>query len=62
MRRPFHPFAVELVSGDRVQVDHPEAVVLRSGVAVFVSAGGTPAFDHEGVSQIIAGLNASRSG
>jgi len=62
-RRPFRPFTVELVSGDLVQVDHPEAMVLRAGVAVYVSADGTPTlFDHEGVSQTIAGSNASRSG
>jgi hypothetical protein len=46
---------VELVSGDRVTVDHPEALVVRGGVGVFVSAAGSPSlFDHEGVSQVIA--------
>ena len=54
-RTPVQPYFVESVSGDRVRVDHPEALVLRGGVAVFVSAEGAPAiFDHEGVSQIIA--------
>ena len=54
-RVPFHAYFVELVSGDRVRVDHPEALVIRGGVAVFVSADGAPTiFDHEGVSQIIA--------
>jgi len=54
-RTPFQPFTVELVSGTRVQVDHPEALVFRDGVAVFVARGGVPAiFDHEGVSQMIA--------
>lgn len=54
-RARFQPYFVELVSGDRVRVDHPEALVLRGGVAVFVSAEGAPAiFDHEGVSQVIA--------
>lgn len=53
-RKPFRPFTVELVSGDRFQVDHPEALVLRAGVAVFLAADGTPTlFDHESVSQII---------
>lgn len=52
-RAPFRPFTVELVSGDRFQVDHPEALVLRDGVAVFVAAGGVPTlFDHESVSQV----------
>jgi hypothetical protein len=45
---------VELVSGDRFQVDHPEALVLRDGVAAFIAAGGVPTlFDHEGVWQIV---------
>ena len=53
-RKPFRPFVVELVSGDRIKVDHPEALVLRGGVSVYVSADGTPAlFDHEGVSQLV---------
>jgi hypothetical protein len=53
-RKPFHAFTVELVSGDRFQVDHPEALVFRGGVAVYIGRDGTPAiFDHEGVSQLI---------
>jgi hypothetical protein len=53
-RRPFRPFTVELVSGDRFEVDHPEALVFRVGIAVFVAPSGAPTiFDHEGVSQII---------
>ncbi|MEX0702779.1 MAG: hypothetical protein WD069_11855 [Planctomycetales bacterium] len=53
-RTPFRPFSVALVNGDRVQVDHPEALVLRSGVAVFISAAGAPTiFDHEGVSELL---------
>jgi hypothetical protein len=52
-RKPFQPYVVELVSGDRVVVDHPEALVVRGGVGVFVGADGAPAiFDHEGVSQV----------
>jgi hypothetical protein len=52
-RRPFRPFTVELVSGDCFQVDHPEALIVRDGVAVFVARGGVPTlFDHESVSQI----------
>jgi hypothetical protein len=59
-RTPFKPYIVELVSGDRVEVDHPEALVIRGGVGVFVDASGAPAiFDHEGVSQILAGSGES---
>jgi hypothetical protein len=54
-RTPFGAYMVELVSGDRIRVDHPEALVVRGGVAVFINAGGAPViFDHEGVSQIFA--------
>jgi hypothetical protein len=53
-RTPSRPFTVELVSGNRFQVDHPEALVLRDGVAVFIAKGGMPVvFDHEGVSQVL---------
>jgi hypothetical protein len=53
-RAPFRPYRIELTSGSDFQVDHPEAlVVLRGGLAVFVSADGTPTlFDHEGVAQL----------
>jgi hypothetical protein len=52
-RTPFQPFAVELVSGYRFQVDHPEALVFRSGVAVYVAPDGQPTiFDHESVSRV----------
>jgi hypothetical protein len=54
-RTPFRPYVVELVSGDRITVDHPEALVVRGGVGVFVSSAGAPSiFDHEGVSQVVA--------
>jgi hypothetical protein len=53
-RTPFRPYIVALVNGDRVEVDHPEALVLRAGVAVFISAEGAPTlFDHESVSEFI---------
>jgi hypothetical protein len=43
-----------LVSGDRFQVDHPEALVFRGGIAISVTSRGVPTiFDHEGVSQFI---------
>jgi hypothetical protein len=51
---PFRSFTVALVNGDRVQVDHPEALVIRGGTAVFISADGTPTlFDHGSVSQLV---------
>jgi hypothetical protein len=52
-RTPFRPYTVALINGDRFQVDHPEALVLRDGVAVFIAAGGVPTlFDHESVSEL----------
>jgi hypothetical protein len=52
-RTPFRPYTVALVNGDRFQVDHPEALVLRDGVAMFIAAGGVPMlFDHSSVSQL----------
>lgn len=57
-RRPFRPFTVELVSGDRFEVDFPDALVIRDGVAVFIGPGGVPVlFDHEGVSRFIGEQN-----
>jgi len=57
-RQPFRPFTVELVSGGRFEVDFPDALVLRDGVAVFVGPGGVPVlFDHESVSQLIGERN-----
>lgn len=56
-RSPFRPFTVALVNGDRFEVDYPEALVVRDGVAIYILAGGVPViFDHEGVSQFIGDL------
>jgi hypothetical protein len=53
-RTPFRTFTVAFVNGDRFEVDHPEALVIRDGVAVFIAAGGVPTlFDLESVSQLI---------
>jgi len=52
-RRPFKPFTVELVSGDRIRVEHPEALVFRGAVAVYFSpTNEITIFDHEGVAQL----------
>jgi hypothetical protein len=59
-RRPFRPFTVELVSGVRIVVEHPEALVFRGGVAVFFAADGEiTLFDHESVSQLTSALDAA---
>jgi hypothetical protein len=57
-RVPFRPFTVELVNGERVKIDHPEAVVIRAGVAVYLDSKGVPSwFDHEGVNRIIGAVD-----
>lgn len=53
-RTPFRSFRVRLVSGEHIDVDHPEALVTRAGVAVYFASDGTPTlFDHDGVSEVI---------
>ena len=63
LRRPFQVFTVELHGGERFEVDHANALVVRDGVAVFVAPGGIPhLFDHDSVNQIIAAGSSSISG
>jgi hypothetical protein len=57
-RSPFRPFVVELVSGDRFEVAHPEALVFRDGYAFYLNPEGDWSFfDYEGVSQIVGWIN-----
>jgi hypothetical protein len=57
-RRPFRPFTVALVDGQRYEVDRPNTLALGEGVAVLIAPGGVPVFfDHQGVSQVIADLS-----
>src|SRR5262249_28674722 len=52
-RRRFFPFYVELVSGDRFLIPHPEALVSREGLAVFARPDrGFRVFDSASVSQL----------
>jgi hypothetical protein len=53
-RVPFQPFTVELTSGGRIEVDHPEALAFWGGVAVSISSQGVPTpFNHQGVGRAI---------
>jgi hypothetical protein len=55
-QQPFRSFTVELVSGHRFEVDHPEALAFRGGAAVFFAPDGSlRIFDHEGASQFLSG-------
>jgi hypothetical protein len=57
-RTPFKPFTVVTVSGNRHEVDHPEAILVRDGVALFAGPGGVPAiFDYDGVSEVVGDLS-----
>jgi hypothetical protein len=56
-RMPFQSFTIALVNGDRLEVDHPDALAARDGVGLFAGPGGVPVvFDHEGVSQVVGDL------
>jgi hypothetical protein len=56
-REKFHPFTVELAGGHQFEVDHPSAMVVRDGVAVFLKPGGVPVwFDHESVTQVVGDI------
>lgn len=60
--RPFRVFTVELMSGERFEVDHPDAIVIREGVAVFMAPGAIPHwFDHESLNQVIGASSSSLS-
>jgi hypothetical protein len=57
-RHPFQPFTVAMVNGDRLEVDHPDALAVRDGMALFAAPGNAPViFDHEGGSQVIGDLS-----
>ena len=54
MNQPFAVFTVELNNGRKFEVDHPGALVVRDGVAVFLAPGGTPIwFDHKSLLNVI---------
>jgi hypothetical protein len=52
-RAPFRPYLVELVSGDRFRVTHPEALSLRGSTALYLGPNRAyRVFDSEGVCQL----------
>lgn len=54
-RTPFKPFTVATVSGNRYEVDYPDTLAVREGLAIFVGPGRV--FDHDGVSEVIGDLS-----
>jgi len=56
-RTPFRPFTVVTMSGQRHEVDHPDALAIRGGVALFVGPEDVPViFDHESVDEVVGDL------
>lgn len=56
-RKPFRTFTISLVNGERLEIDYPDALVVRDGVGLFAGPGGVPAvFDYEGVAQVVGDL------
>ena len=52
-RKPFRAFTVQLVSGDRIRIEHPEALLFRSGTGIYLDPDGDwTFFDNEGVAQV----------
>jgi hypothetical protein len=53
-RRPFRPFDIQFVDGERLTIQHPEAVRYSGeGTVVFFGKKGDLAlFDHEGVAKL----------
>lgn len=52
-RQPFKPFLVELVNGESILIEHPEALAFNGGAAVYISPKREFAFfDHEGVAEL----------
>ncbi len=56
-RTPFQPFTISLINGDLLEIDHPDALVVRDGLGMYAGPGGIPSvFDHEGVARVIGDL------
>lgn len=50
--QPFKPFVVELASGTRLTIDHPEALVYRGRAAMYIDGEGNFTLFDEGVTQL----------
>lgn len=54
-RTPFEPFSIELASGSRVNVEHPEALAFSRRRAVYIGKDGKlHIFDPDGVIEIVS--------
>lgn len=51
--RPFKPFTIELNTGQRLEIDHPGAILWKDA-GIFKAPGGPLVFfDHDSVNQIV---------
>lgn len=56
-QKPFRPFIISLLNGDRSEVDFSDAPMHRGKLAVYLGLNGVPiVFDHESISEITADL------
>jgi hypothetical protein len=59
-RTPFRAFVIEFVSGTRLHIEHPEALVFRGGAAVHIDKDNEfTLFDHQSVSNITSVTDAT---
>jgi len=57
-RVPFQPFRIELTSGSTLRIYHPEALIVRNGVAVFFATDNEiTLFDHSVVAKLTSDLD-----
>jgi hypothetical protein len=62
-RSPFQPFTVTMVNGNRFEIDYPDALAVRDGIALFAAPGNIPViFDNDGVSEIVGDLSGQGAG
>jgi hypothetical protein len=58
-QKPYRAFIVHHMDGERMEVDFPDALSVRDGVAIDLAPGTIPHFfDHESVSKIIGEIAA----
>jgi hypothetical protein len=58
--KPFTPFTLELVSGSRIEVNHPEALTLYETLVLCVSTSSRrTVFEYAGVVRFIEGTGVS---
>jgi hypothetical protein len=61
--RPFRVFTVELNTGKRIEIDHPQALAMKDRVVAFIGPGGYPHwFDCTSVHQILSASTSDLSG